>query len=139
MSEMLGLADFKGLDEAAVKEHIAGEYGGDKSGFDYGKPSDADREKLASELESFRILIAYESVGSWGCDSSSFFLLEKDGKLFENHGGHCSCYGFEGQWAPEETSKESLLKRQFWGMGGYDNESEANTAAIRSYIEALPE
>jgi hypothetical protein len=36
-------------------------------------------------------------------------IYEKDGQLYEVHGGHCSCYGLEGQWSPEETSKEYLL------------------------------
>lgn len=44
-------------------------------------------------------------------DGSAFVLYEQDGKLFEVHGGHCSCYGLEGQWAPEETSWAALAMR----------------------------
>lgn len=136
---MLALANLKGMTEDDVKAHISGQYGGDKSGFEYGEPTEQDAEFLASELKDAKILVAYESVGSWGCDSSSFFLIEKGGVLFENHGGHCSCYGFEGQWAPDETTKESLQKRSYFSMGGYDEESEANQQAIRDFVASLPD
>jgi hypothetical protein len=36
-------------------------------------------------------------------------IFERNGQLYEVHGGHCSCYGLEGQWDPEETTKEYLL------------------------------
>ena len=44
-------------------------------------------------------------------EGHSFCLFEKDGVLYENYGGHCSCYGLEGQWEPQETSKEALQLR----------------------------
>lgn len=37
--------------------------------------------------------------------------------LYEVHGGHCSCYGLEGQWEPERTTVASLRKRL--DGGGY--------------------
>jgi len=42
---------------------------------------------------------------------SAFVLFAKDGKLFEVNGGHCSCYGLEGQWEPEEVVLEELASR----------------------------
>lgn len=135
---MLALADLKDYDEKAVKGHISGQYGGKESGFSYGSPTQEDEQKLAGELADCEILVAYESVGSWGCDSSSFFLFRKGGKLYENHGSHCSCYGFEGQWEPEETTRASLLARGSWSLGGYDVDGSANDAAIRAFIETLP-
>lgn len=41
----------------------------------------------------------------------AFVLFRKDGKLYEVNGGHCSCYGLEGQWEPEETTIEALEHR----------------------------
>jgi hypothetical protein len=35
-------------------------------------------------------------------------IFEKDGKLWEVNGSHCSCYGLEGQWQPEETTWEAI-------------------------------
>jgi hypothetical protein len=42
---------------------------------------------------------------------SAIVIFEKDGKLFEVYGSHCSCNGLEGQWEPEETSWEALKRR----------------------------
>lgn len=42
---------------------------------------------------------------------SAIVIFEKDGKLFEVNGGHCSCYGLEGQWEPEETSWQAIKMR----------------------------
>lgn len=39
-------------------------------------------------------------------------LYERDGKLYEVHGSHCSCYGLEGQWQPEETTWAALKLRK---------------------------
>ena len=88
-------------------------------------------------LDDYNILIAYESVGSWGCDSSSFFLLQKksSGRLFEVHGSHCSCYGFEGQWTPEKTTKKYLKSDKFYfSCGGYDSDDERNKQAVQTFI-----
>lgn len=42
-------------------------------------------------------------------------IFERGGKLYENYGSHCSCYGLEDQWQPEEidveTYAEQLKKR----------------------------
>lgn len=119
---MLRLADLKEFTEEEVREHIASTF------------------QAPTALDGYEVLVAYESVGDWGCDSSSFTLLRRinDGVLFENHGSHCSCYGFENQWEPEETTVESLRSRT-WGFayGGYDDDRQANEAAIREYVEGL--
>ena len=125
---MLLLEDLKGMTEAEVKAHLVSSYEADS--------------KLVDDLD---IVIGYESVGAWGCDSSSFFLLkDKAGKLFEVHGSHCSCYGFEGQFVLEETSVEALkfrVKESRYGSvfytGGYDSDSDGNCKAVNDYIEKM--
>lgn len=123
---MLVLEDLKEMSEDEVKTHLIYEYS-------------ADSEKL----DKFEILIAYESVGSWGCDSSSFFLLrdKETQELFEIHGSHCSCYGFENQFTPESTTIEALKHRvnesnygSVFYTGGYDNDVEGNFKAVNDYI-----
>ena len=42
---------------------------------------------------------------------SATVIFEKDGKLWEVNGSHCSCYGLEGQWQPEETTWEAIAIR----------------------------
>lgn len=56
--------------------------------------------------------------------SGSAYVLYASGKtLYEVHGGHCSCFGLEGQWEPEDTTIDSLRHRLKHGnldvcMGG---------------------
>lgn len=87
------------------------------------------------ELKGFKLLIAYESVGSWGCDSSAWFLLRKGKQLFEVSGSHCSCMGFEDQFSPEPTTKQYLKSDNFsFCRGGYDSNPDGNLAAIKKWI-----
>lgn len=75
---------------------------------------DDDFNELPSEQhlsETDTILIA---VYTYECYSGkAFVLFERDGKLFEVNGSHCSCYGLEDAWSPEETTWEALLMRDF--------------------------
>jgi hypothetical protein len=53
--------------------------------------------------------LAWYGYGDY--DGSAFVLFERDGKLYEVNGGHCSCYGLEGQWDPEEVTMSELERR----------------------------
>ena len=119
----LYLEDLSGLSEEEVKKHIVSSY-----------------EVEQSEIDKYEILVAYESVGSWGCDSSSWILLKEKstGLLFENHGSHCSCYGFEDQFEPEETTVEYLQSDKFYlCCGGYDDNGEENKRLVKEYLSNL--
>lgn len=48
------------------------------------------------------ILIAY--YGDESYEGNAYVLFMKGSKLYEVCAGHCSCFGLEGQWDPEETS-----------------------------------
>ena len=138
--KQLFLEDLKELDEAGIKKHLIEEYAGDKSGFDYGEPDDSDKIKVTKYLEDYSVIIAYESVGSWGCDSSSYFLLrhKETGEYQEFSGGHCSCYGFEGQFEPQEATIEYLKSDKFhFYCGGYDDNETENQKAVKEFICAL--
>lgn len=71
-----------------------------------------DFEIDAQVLDGIKIIIASYTYEDY--NGSAFVLFEKDGKLFEVNGSHCSCYGLEGQWEPEETTKEALMARKPW-------------------------
>lgn len=97
-------------------------------------------EVARDEIDKFQILIAYMSVGRYGSDSSAWLLLRRceDGALYEVHGSHCSCYGFEGQFGPEATTKEYLKSDKFsFSHGGYDRNEAGNSAAVRAYLQDL--
>lgn len=55
------------------------------------------------------ILVAWYGVGNY--EGESFVLFRQNGKLFEVNASHCSCYGLEDKWEPEETSVAALILR----------------------------
>jgi len=71
-----------------------------------------------NELKGAFILYATYDID--GYEGSAFVLFERDGQLYEVHGSHCSCYGLEGQWEPEETTADALvhcIKNGYLGRG----------------------
>lgn len=61
------------------------------------------------ELESINIIVASYTYENYTGDA--FVLFEKGGVFYEVNGSHCSCYGLENQWEPEETDIDVLEKR----------------------------
>jgi hypothetical protein len=55
-----------------------------------------------------------------GYDGSAYVLYEKDGKLYDVTGSHCSCYGLENQFDPEECELRVLRDRLKSGFGSSD-------------------
>lgn len=128
---MIALADLTNYNQDEIIEHLMNKY--------CETPQEIENAKNA--LDNMDVLVAYESVGDYGCDSSSFFLLRSrnDGKLYEIHGSHCSCYGFEGQFHLDETTIEALRYRvenggRVFYTGGYDDEESANEKAVFDFI-----
>lgn len=62
------------------------------------------------------IEIIYANYNNEGYEGDAFVLFRRGGKLFESNGEHCSCYGLEGQWSPEETSLEALRLRDHYAV-----------------------
>lgn len=54
-------------------------------------------------------IASYENFDYYG----NAFVLYKDnnGNFFEVNASHCSCFGLEGQWKPEETTLEDVWYR----------------------------
>jgi hypothetical protein len=77
---------------------------------------------LASDKYNVNVLLASYGYANYSCDA--YVLFERDGKLYEVHGGHCSCYGLEDQWEPEEVTVESIVHRLRDGKLGTDNYSD---------------
>lgn len=61
------------------------------------------------ELNNKHFVYAYYSYECYSGDAYLLFI-EKD-KLYEVDAGHCSCYGLEGQFNPEEVPIEVLYYR----------------------------
>lgn len=89
------------------------------------------------QYQGVEILLASYSYENYSGDA--FVLFRKDGKLYEVNGGHCSCYGLEGQWEPEDTTIEALRYRLSHGLGKDNycgNEFAAELTGLLDAMEA---
>lgn len=73
--------------------------------------SDVYGNFCVSEEESKGVEILYATYDCGGYEGDAHVIFRKDDKLYEVNGSHCSCYGLEGQWKPEETTVAALLFR----------------------------
>jgi hypothetical protein len=83
-----------------------------------------NEDDLLNEWKDINILFA-----SYGCANYSgdaWVLIEQDGKLLEVNGNHCSCFGLENQWQPEECNLQVLEMRLKGESFGLDDWSENN-------------
>ena len=135
---MIALADLSSFSESEIIEHLVNNYSrtADSSDDEYYN----HKEESSKKLDGMSVILAYESVAGSGEYAESFFLLKRnyDGALFEVHGSHCSCYGFEGQLDLEETIPAALKYRAINGhlLGGFD-EFEKDEKIIKDYILSL--
>ena len=63
----------------------------------------------SSELNGVEIIYAQYDCEYY--EGYAFVLFRKDGKLYEVNGSHCSCFGLEDCWQPEETTLAAMLAR----------------------------
>lgn len=96
-----------------------------KSFYDYIYGSEEEVQEKLNSLTDKHIgeNILFASYGTDNYLGDAFVLFEKDGKLFEVNGSHCSCYELEEQWNPQETSVEAIKFRLEKGNLGTDDYS----------------
>jgi len=84
-------------------------------------------------LKNVRILFACYKTGGWS--GQAFVLFKKGHKYYEVNGSHCSCYGLEGQWEPEEVVMKELIERAERNTTCYENEyyNELNTFLQKNF------
>ncbi len=70
---------------------------------------DVQREFAMNDPEPDEVLYAQYDHEAYGCDGSADVLYRNGDTYYYVSGGHCSCYGLEGQWSPETYSRETLL------------------------------
>ncbi len=70
---------------------------------------------------------------------SAWVLFIENDKLYEVCGSHCSCYGLEDQWEPEETSVEELRYRMDNGrIGSYSHDAQQFKHALERIMNLMP-
>ncbi|WLR94081.1 hypothetical protein [Shinella zoogloeoides] len=84
-----------------------------------------------SEALEGAVIIAAEYTYEDYSGSAAVIYQAADGLLYEVHGGHCSCYGLEGQWEPEEVPREALAHRFSRANPG---DTDAFRAAVRDWL-----
>ena len=100
---------------------------------DYG----ADVAEHARLFEGVEVLLASYSYEDYS--GLAFVLFRKDGELFEVNGSHCSCYGLEDQWEPEQTTVAALRYRLDQGQLGDGHYDGSGTFAdeLRAVLDAM--
>jgi len=89
----------------------------------YDKPALCCAFNLPEEaLDDIQILLAAYEYECY--NGQAFVLFLKEGQLFEVFGGHCSCYGLEGQFDPEKVILSELENRLKKGSFGDDDYSD---------------
>jgi hypothetical protein len=93
-----------------------------------------------TDKEDIEVILASYTNENYEGEAFVLFRRNSDGKLYEVNGGHCSCYGLEGQWNPEETTVEALGHRLVsgsLGKSGWDDDvnrfADELTEALRSF------
>lgn len=76
---------------------------------DFECKEDVQNNFRCGSLDNCHILLA--SYSRFDYEGLAFVLFVENGKLYEVNGGHCSCYGLEDQWDPEETMLAALKHR----------------------------
>jgi len=64
-------------------------------------------EAPKDSLDGCQLIYALYETGSW--EGSAEVLYKKDDLFYYVSGSHCSCNGLEGQWEPEEVSREWVI------------------------------
>jgi hypothetical protein len=113
-------------------ESIAEEF----SGYDYAEGKRKADPKVVWPTEDEILFASYEG-GSY--EGDAIVLFERDGKLYEAHGSHCSCYGLEDQWGPEETSWDAINLRPRKGYESKLSDYSYDKETIKAFWDLVDE
>lgn len=91
-----------------------------------------DWDITEEELNDIDRILFYE-YSYENYSGNAMLVFEKDGKLYQTTGSHCSCNGLEGQFSPEETSVEELSNYKLkWYYD--ENDDELNHRLWQSLV-----
>lgn len=85
-----------------------------------GNLTDQTRAEINGHLNGYykdiNIILATYDLESY--EGYAYVLFERNGNLYEVDGSHCSCYGLEGQFSPEDVDMAELEHRLLEGTFG---------------------
>jgi hypothetical protein len=81
---------------------------------DFSSKEDVCREFSIPDFDGEVLVASYEFEYYEG---SADVLFIRDGKFYYVSGSHCSCYGLEDQWSPEEVTVEQVEHMTEHGYG----------------------
>lgn len=118
-------ASWYGADDSVDAETVLEDFRGET----WSSPGiSADPEITAGDMDLIVAWYEYESY-----EGSAFVVYRdrRDGKVYQVLGGHCSCYGLEGQWQPEEVSAAEILARpEYVETYGWSDEQKAESRRV---------
>lgn len=89
---------------------------------------DVQQEYRMAEPEPDEVYFAGYSYANY--NGESVVLYRRGESYYYVEGGHCSCYGLEGQWTPEEYESKELFLKVLKSMKKHDYEKEGIGVAI---------
>jgi hypothetical protein len=101
---------------------------------------DWENDKLDGLLSDFQIkpeilfgcTIIFASYTYEDYYGEALVLFEKGGKLYRGGGSHCSCYGLEEQWEPEEVDPKAFLHTLEKGVWDDDSIEKLHSEILKA-------
>lgn len=94
----------------------------------FGKWEDAQNEYKMSVPEPDEVIFAHYSYEDYS--GSSNVLYRNGRKYYMVSGGHCSCYGLEDQWKPEEFISKKEFVAYLEKINPYESQLQVALPAI---------
>lgn len=100
-----------------------------------GSVREEDKEAAENFPRHDQIIFAC-NVAHSAYEESCVVLYVEGGKLFFNEASHCSCYGYENQWDPDEVTWFQLWKMRLlnWDEDYYSDEEREAARCWRTIL-----
>jgi len=105
---------------------------------DFGWGTDSQKIKdafIAQNPEPDQVLLADYYTGNY--EGDALVVYRQGDKYFTVEGSHCSCFGLEGQWKPEEYDEKTFSEMVGRKLGGYRQNYDGYGADTKSNWELI--
>ena len=93
--------------------------------------TDVQEQFRMNEPEPEEVLYAMYDID--GYEGSADVIYRNGNKFYWVSGGHCSCYGLEDQWDPEEYSAELFVAA--WDKSNWRNIPTSVLDRVKEFLE----